>query len=529
MSDEHEDARSVPDDAMPGGESWSPSTSTTAWRSVATEALTGRDAQPGEPSPVEEATSERARSSAPADGRLPQSTARAITATTLLGAVALSLHEPLLGVGALAGILLGPATRRFTGGFRAVTAGAIVLPAVTLGLVAVVGAAARTDAGVALSGFGAVAGLAVTAVRSDVTADDLQQFGFLTVLAGLVVAVTAVASYAGAQAGGLASVPGDAAAGIFSPTTFGFLAWSASAALALVLALSALPPAAVTPPRARGNTVGRKLLLGIVAIPTVFVPLTAVEFLTTIGVSRAVLFIFTAVCATLAVGGVLVRQSWHAVGAEETHTEPLMRLIRTGKWQTAGRETNPIVGALVALHLSAWVALFSVSGTAGVSQPVPSVFGATAGVLLVGGLVASMYARLGGAVTLPAPATVAAAALVGGAVAVELLRTGDQPVVALNLASVGTVVAVAAGVFVYSAGRYGQTLAREVGTAGTTRQPQHVWLGWHTTVAAVGVLASLALFWASDAVLLVLPTPARAGLVAGFGALAALTVLLLRR
>ena len=520
MTDDQPDETppAVPDGA--GGERGARATATTR-QGVDTGTTTGPEARSKAPGTLDGTD----RRIPPAEGRFPRSLARAVLTATLVGALALSVHQPSMGAGVLVGVVSALAASKVGRGLFTITAAAMGMPVVVVGLVAAFGAATQTTQGQAVLVVGLVAGFVATTVGPTTTDHDLQQFGLLAVLAGVAVGAPAGLVALADNAGGFGPLADDVA-GIFAGL-WGLLNLFVLAVFALVLAVYTVPAGLLVSPerRERASLLKRRVSVVLAAAG-------GLSFLLALGIPgagtgdlvRRLLVLCTFVCGMFVCTNLVVKLSWTQVGDV---SRPMFGWMSAEGWQTRDPETNPVVGVLAGLQLSAWAALALVVGVTGVSGSVVALFALTTAALMLGGALLVGYAASPFSTPLVGPASVVAFALGSGAVA-SLPGAGDGTTLALDLAGLATLVAVGAALFVYSAGKHGRTLASEVGASGTARQPQLVWLGWHTVVIGLGVLASVGLFWFSRWISLSLSTPARAGLGIGFVALVALILLLLR-
>jgi hypothetical protein len=110
---------------------------------------------------------------------------------------------------------------------------------------------------------------------------------------------------------------------------------------------------------------------------------------------------------------------------------------------------------------------------------------------------------------------VALALCASGVIAGTSAAHGSGPATGTDLAGVSALIAIAAGVFVFRAGRFGQRLGAEVGRAGATRRPQLVRLGWFGVVTALGLVVAVGGLWIATVFAPTLSVPAAAGLLAG--------------
>lgn len=468
----------------------------------------------------------------PEEHSLPRTTATAVVLATALCALALSYRVPLAGLSTALGALVAVAVSRLSGSGRALTVGAAVAPVAALVLTITVVALEQSSlGGFATPLLGLVAGLAVVGAVGDVSRADLQPVGWVWLLSGLAVAATGVLAFLAWRLGGGWSLWA-ALRWPLGRSGVGLVVSFALAAVAVAGGVSLFPLAAVTTPARRAavadaqHRLWRTVLgmLPIAAVAAVLLALAGVlDALASVGWLRSLLGGVTVLFGALAVVGLLVDQSWRSAGER---VKPIFGWIMTADRST-GRMRNPVVAVVAGLAVGVALLVGPAIAAEGASPTTQTVLAVTAAVLVGAGVLALALARSGHLIPLPIPSTVAASALGTQAVLVTLAaqtRTVDGP----TLEGVATLCALAAAVFVAVAGWHGTTLAREAG--GTARRrPQLVWLGWSGTVAVVGLLVAVGLYWVATAFPPVLSGPARIGVLAGLAALSAVVWLLLRR
>lgn len=453
---------------------------------------------------------------------IPGTTARAVAVVGLVAALVVAGFEPIAGLGALAGGLLaggvlgtGASPRRlFVSGAVTVTgvAGAIGalwittsrgVATVALGIPMVV-----LGASIVVSFAG---GLPAVAVRR------LPAAGLYT---ALVAGATAV--------GWLAVVEGWALlAAWFATTTAGSLVAATMVVGVLVVAgVLAVPVASVARPATRETvTRGRNALTVVVgalavvlAVGLTLAPLfgptaAVVAFLTeSPGVRLGVAVVGFVGVVTLAVGGFL-RLAHEIAALSGFEHVAVVAGAALGAGLTAG-----------ATHVAATA---SFDGGLTVTAAVATVLGATAVVCLAGAVVASTYRSWLSAGTAPGVSTTTALALLGCGLAVGATdAAGWSP--APGWPHLVALVAIAAGLVVYRAGRVGRDVVASVGPDNATRRPQLVHLGWTGAVAGVGLLVAAAGYWVAAVVAPTLSVPATLGAIGGLAAVSAGAWLLLR-
>ncbi|QCS43759.1 hypothetical protein [Natrinema versiforme] len=456
------------------------------------------------------------------DGRLPPTTRRGIALAAGIGALALALAEPLVAAGVLVGIGLAAAVGLSASSYRRVAVASALLPIVVLGGVAVVGLAGAPIA--ALSALvGVILGLTAGGVLGgEPTPVALLRAGAAAlcsaVVAGGVALLAAGIDTLGGAGPALEAVPwltGYGPSGLFLALV--------AAAVAVASALFLVPPAAFTVPSRRDAYDGTRnaltrmigvaaaLAIAVLAVLTMLSPFappleSLVDAVAGSVVVRGPLAAVTGVAAVVAVSAAVVRGAWV---------------------QTDGRR-NATVAIVVGAVSGVGLAVAGVGSLGSVETTlVAAGFGATAIVLGVGWLVAWLYE---GAVLqddAPDPVTALAGALAAGGIVAG--STVDAVLLDLETVRTGAAafVPIAAALFTYDVGRYGRTLAREIGPD-ASRRPQLVRLGWSGAIAVVGVLVA-ALGLAGAAVFApTLSVPATAGVIGAVAAVLGGTWLLVR-
>ncbi|RZH69709.1 hypothetical protein, partial [Natrinema altunense] len=295
------------------------------------------------------------------------------------------------------------------------------------------------------------------------------------------------------------------------------------AAAAIVAVLFVVPPAAVTvPSRYDSYVTSRNALATLVTVATV-IAIGGLSILTIGSVLVPALEpVVEAVTGSAAVRGLLAAVTGAAL------LGVAVAVVARSVWRQTGGRRNAAV-AIVAGSLSGVGLPFGAAiGVGGIgTTTVATLFGAAAAVLGVGWLVAWLYEGVVGRNEATNPETAVAAALAAGGVvsgaSVDTATLGLET----GRAGVATFVPIAAALFAYDVGRYGRTLAREIGSE-ASRRPQLVRLGWSGGVAAVGVPVG-ALGMAGATVLApTLSVPATAGVIVAVAAVVGGTWVLVR-
>lgn len=453
--------------------------------------------------------------------RLPTTTARAIVVAALVATLALATHDVRIVGGVLSGLVLAAMFRGFAGSRWRVALVSGALPTAVFVPIAGLGGADSTGAGVAIVG---VVGLTIGFVATEwPTEPELRRAGAAALSGAVGAGVVAILLFRAATAGGV----GSALAAVLQGTGDGLFGLSVAIVVpgAAVIAAVFAVPMAVSGQSDREAAqsvrnglavltiiavIGLLLLLPITVAIAAVLP-SGVSLLLGIADSIAVrgLFATVTLCGLLvAVLGVAVRLSWRRT---------------TG----GGNAIAPILaGAVVG------IAAFAL-GTVGVAVRTGSIdvvlsrVTATALVLGAGWLALWWWAEIFETVGTPDPAFVTATALVAGGVAIQ---TSGDPVVGLDAVRTGlpSLVAIAAGLFVYDVGRYGRTLADEIGLEGASRRPQLVRVGWSAAITAVSLPVAVVALWLVTVAAPTLSVSATAGVLAGLGAVGVGSWLLLR-
>lgn len=457
--------------------------------------------------------------------RLPRTCARAVALAAVLGALALTAHEPLVGLGVLSGGAVAAAVAVSTGGHSPALA-AVLFPAGVLGTIGVLAFA---------SGVGPVAlvlvavavplgvGVSVVVLGGGSPAQ-LREVGTVSLYAAVVAAFGTALAAGVALAGG----PSAAAAEVVWATgrgAFGLGLAVVVAGLAVSAGVTAIPPAALAAPENRTRatemrtaaawagivgSLGAVALLAVLLVvaPLGSVPRGIVDWLLGTPLVRGVVLGLAGLGIGLASVSLLVRWSW---GSAPRPPEPVVAVV-------GGTVCGFVaISALLVLAggprpASEWTGIFSVSAL---------LFGAAWTVL-------SGYADALESGVAPAARTVVAVALGANGAIIGTTAAYQGEAAGTSVAGLAALVAFAACFFVYRAGSFGRTLGTEVGTAGATRRTQLVRLGWLGAVTALGLAVAAGGLWVATVVAPTLSVPAAAGVVVGTVALVAGIWLLLR-
>ncbi|OIB57685.1 hypothetical protein [Natrialba sp. SSL1] len=462
--------------------------------------------------------------------RLPQTTARAIAVVAGGATVALASVVPAVAVAVLCGLALSATVIRFGRSHRQITLAAALLPALTLVTTAVVIQPA-TRAVVALTVIGVLLGAGVGGTlfgSSAAVARD--RAAVAMVLAAVLTAITALASFAVREFGSLQAVlefllwrTGDGVGGLFSALVV--------TALAGVAAVAALPDAMFTTARRRDQAkvirYGIARSIGVLLVATLvggtalivlgwYLPPVdwLVEVVLASDLVRGVFLGLTVASVFIAALGSVVRRFWNRTnGASETSA--IVPIV-----------VGTAIGTTLTVLLAGGVGMQR--GSAAV-ETVGALFAVTMIVLAIGSVVVWHVGALGNGALSKSPyivaTTLATSGLILGVLAErELAGTG----LAAVWAGLPTFVVIAAALMCYDLGRHGRSLTREIGAAGALSTPQLVRIGWSGAVASGGVVAAVCGFWLATVFRPTLSVPATIGVVVGFGVLVVGARVLLR-
>ncbi|EMA37340.1 hypothetical protein [Halobiforma nitratireducens] len=455
------------------------------------------------------------------DTHTPPTIARAIAVAALIGTAAIAVHDALAPVGAFVGFALVAATAAATSSHRraGLASGVlVVVAAASVALVAVRAAEATVAAGV-LTIASAAVGLAVGLLLTDgPTGETLERTGAAALYGAGTAGVGAGLLLATATVGGFGAVLSGATWG-GGDGVVGLALRIVAAAGALVAAVFAVPPAAVTEPThltehrrrrlavavAIGTaTAGVLVLAGITTVVGWYVPPVA-ELLAWIAgsvVVRGLLLIVATAAVSASLLAVAVRGSWKRPGGTENYAVPLL------VGSVAGVAT--LCGVAFAVGLSPLETLALLVGVA-VLLAVGGVFTRIYGSLLAGEADDGDGTGATAAGSIVALALAAAGLVTGAGVD---LTVGSRPF----LEAAASLALLAMAAFVSDVGRYGRTLGREVGREGTTARPQFVRLGWSGVVAGVGLVVATVGLAVATLFAPVFSVPATAGVFVALGA-----------
>ncbi|MXV63653.1 hypothetical protein GS429_16620 [Natronorubrum sp. JWXQ-INN-674] len=452
---------------------------------------------------------------------LPATTARAITIAALVGTLALAGYDRAVLGGIGIGLAFAAVSRWFAGPHRRVAVAAALLPVIVIGAVAGLARTLDPTSGalvVVASVTAAAAGATATGWPSSTA---VRRIGTAAIIAAAVAAILAVLGHGIDTAGGIGPaaetvlwLPGSGISGV--------LVWIVAAGLALAVGSVALPSAAFTTPRYADSSIAMRNTL---ALTVVFA-----AGLAFVSLSVGTLFaryVFSMESLIAGVAGSGVARGLLAAVALFGVTLTALGLVVGYVWNLVADGSGAIVAVAVGTVFGttgAFVGTVGAVAPGGQDDLVAPLFGAIAVVLGAGWLAMKHGTRLIAAT--PDPATVIAVGLAAGSVTVG--TTSDAADVTVFGTVLPSLVALAAGLFVYDVGRYGRTLGREIGLEGASRRPQLVRVGWSGAVAAVGVPIAAGGLWIGTVLAPALSVPATAGVVAGVTAVVGGAWLLLR-
>ncbi|SDQ26726.1 hypothetical protein [Natronobacterium texcoconense] len=455
------------------------------------------------------------------DVGLPSTTAWTVAVAALVGTIALAAFDPSVAVGAAFGLVLAAVAAGFSGSYWHTAAASALLPVVGIGAIAAAAGTATGVAGAAMTAVGAVIGITTGGTLSDrLTTATVDRVSTGALFSGLVAGTVALAVLSASQAGGREAVletilwaTGHGTGGLFLAV--------AGAAIAIGGGLVSLPAGAFARPSTRDSYIRARngllsllavgvivagFLLGTLAVLSWYVPLLEGVAAGIAGstVVRGAIAVVTAVGSTAIAFGLIVRFSWFGTNAGSNAVVPVL------------------VGSTVGLGGSLPVVL-----VVGADSPaaVGSLLGVAA-VVLVAGLPVRIAHRWLHRELGHGSATVIACTLIAGGVGVGATVDAVAGLADIRVAVI-SLVAIAAGLFVYDVGRYGRTLARDVG-AGASRRPQYVRAGWSALIAAVGVPIAVIGLVAATVFAPTLSAPAAGAVVVALAAVVFGTQLLFR-
>ncbi|WP_226481082.1 hypothetical protein [Natrinema amylolyticum] len=456
------------------------------------------------------------------DDRVPTTVGWGIAIAALVGATALAVREPMVAVGVPVGFGLAAAIGAVGGSYRRVAIGAALLPVAVLAGVAVVGLAGAPVASLSAA-IGVGLGVAVCgAVLGQPTPTALMRTGGAALCSAVLAGGGTLLALGIDSAGGTRAVL-VAALWLTGDGVSGLLVALVVTPVAVACALFVVPPAAITVPSRYDSYVASRTALAKLAGFAAALAVVGLSVLLVLSsLVPALEPVLEAVTDSVAVRGLLA-----AVTGAALVVAAVAVAVR-GAWVQRSNRRNAAVavvaGSIPGVGLPFAIAI-GVGGTE--TMLVATLFGATAVVLGIGWLAAWLYEGAVGRDEAPSPATAVAAALAAGGIvsgaSVDTVTLGLETV----RAGAATFVPIAAALFAYDVGRYGRTLASEIG-AEASRRPQLVRLGWSGGVAAVGVpVAALGLAGAT-VLAPTLSVPATAGVVVAVAAVVVGTWALVR-
>ncbi|WP_222920036.1 hypothetical protein [Natrinema sp. SYSU A 869] len=457
------------------------------------------------------------------DDRLPTTVGWGIALATLVGAIALAIHEPMVAAGVPVGFGLAAAIGAVAGSNCRVTIGAALLPLAVVVGIAVVGLAGVPVAGL-LAVIGVGLGVSVCGVVfGQPTSVALMRTGGAALCAAVLAGASALLAL------GIDSVGGTRAAltavlWLTGDGVSGLLVALIVAPTAVACVLFVVPPAVVTVPTRHDSYVAsRNALAKLVGFAAALAVVGLSILVVLSSLVPALEPVVEAVTGSVAVRGLLVAVTGMAL------IVATVAVVVRGAWVQRSNRRNAaiavVAGSVPGVGLP-FAAAIGVGGTE--TTLVATLFGATAAVLGIGWLATWLYEGVVTRDEAPGSATAVAAALAAGGIvsgaSVDTVTFG----LATIRAAAATFVPIAAALFAYDVGRYGRTLARKIGAETSSRRPQLVRLGWSGGVATVGVpVAALGL--AGAAVLApTLSVPATAGVVVAVAAIVGGTWVLVR-
>ncbi|QCW04459.1 hypothetical protein [Natrinema pallidum] len=458
----------------------------------------------------------------PPDDRLPTTVTRGLVLAALVGTLALAVSQPIVAAGVPIGLGLAVAVGAAGGSNRRVALGAALLPVVVLAGVATVGLAGTPIAGLVAVVGAALAAAVCGVVCGQPTAVALMRTGGAALCASVLAGGSALVAIGIDTVGGIQAAL-TTALWLTGDGVFGLLVALIVAPVAVVAALLVVPPAAVTvPSRYDSYVTSRNALAKLIGIAAA-VAIGGLSILTVGSMLVPTLEpVVEAVTGSAAVRGLLAAVTGTAL------LGVAVAVIARSVWRQTGGRRNAAV-AIVAGTLPGVGLPFAAairSGGIGTTT-VATLFGAAAAALGVGWLAAWLYEGVVGRNEATNPETAVAAALAAGGVVSG--ASVDTATLSLELmrAGVATFVPIAAALFAYDVGRYGRTLAREIG-AEASRRPQLVRLGWSGGVAAVGVPVGALGMAGATAFAPTLSVPATAGVIVAVAAVVGGTWVLVR-
>lgn len=456
---------------------------------------------------------------------LPPTTAWSVLFVALIGTIALVATDPSLVPGVLVGGVLAIAILGFGDSLWRVLVASAVLSVGAFGAIGAVGFAAGSSA---FGGLPAIAslfvgvGLVVT-ITGGIPNQELRQVGVVGACTGVFsVFLFSFTSSLSAEEATLMEFL-SALSFIFGDGATGFAITIVMTGIVLAGAVMFLPVGMFyRSPHENRQTAfeNKRKMAGTIVVYTVLVLVVMVVLR-----SVVVIFGYGNTPLSLVTEGLLVRSvlfSLSGIGVFLAVVSIGIRLLWGDVEETALPAYPLVFGAVVGTLLS--LLLLVVSGLrAQQPEAAAALYGGTAIVFGIGGPLAVRYAKWGNDV-----AADGATLLAFSLVATVLGWVGVNEPVGLGLRGVALLVALAAGLFAYSASRYGTTLAAEVGSENAAPEPQLLSLGRNGAIAAIGLVAAVPLLWVSTFLTPTLALNSAAGLFAGLVAILASLWLLFR-
>ncbi|TYT63249.1 hypothetical protein [Natrialba swarupiae] len=446
----------------------------------------------------------------PPSERLPTETAGAVALAAVVGTVALSLVEPTTAVGTLAGGVLAATLLGFGRSHRHVVVRSALVAVVVLGTVGTAGAVGEPIA-IGTMAVGVVIGIGLCgALAGPPEPSARRRAGLAAFVTGALTAGLVPVALGVELAGGVGAAL-SSALWVAEPTVTGLVSSILLGGLAAALAVIAVPPAMCTVPQRRERyiTVRRSFVASIaiatavtvaavlvVAMLTALTPLASLLLEVLVGSSlvRALCLLVTVVGAGVACLGFVVRRAWSQTTARSDATVAIL----------AGTGVGTVTPFLAAL---------AVGETVVTATELTALYGVTALVLGVTLIVAPWYGEVVRADGPVGPTALLAGSLVLGAVVVAATAEATA-----FLVGVAALLALTAACFVYDVGRYGRTIALEIGSIGVDRRPQLVRIAWSGALGVVAVPVGVAGLWIATVLAPTLSVPATIGVFAGLAA-----------
>ncbi|MEY7850504.1 hypothetical protein AB7C87_15050 [Natrarchaeobius sp. A-rgal3] len=445
--------------------------------------------------------------------RLPTETARGVALAAVFGTIALSVVEPTAAVGAVAGGVLAAVIFGFGRSQRHVAVRSALLPIVVLGVVATGGLVGEPIA-IATMAVGLVLGIGVCGVLAGPPERSARRRAGLAAFVTGIVAAGLVPVALGVDIAGGGGPALETVVWFAEPTPLGLVSSILLSGLAAALAVIALPPAMVAVPQRReAYTAAWRSFVAFVAVATI----VAVVAVLVLSVLTALTPLASLLLGAL-VASTLVRALCFGVTVAGATVACLGFTVRHAWSQTTARSdaTVAIIVGTIAGTVAPFLTALAAGGSVVPANALTALYGVTALVLGASLIVAPWYGeaiRADGAV---GPTPLLAGSLVVGAVIVA----ATAEVTAFR-SGVVTILALTAACFVYDVGRYGRTIALEIGSTGVSRRPQLVRIAWSGAVGVVAVPVGVAGLWVATVLAPTLSVPATIGVFGGLAAVGA--------